>query len=172
MRRPKERQLTHYPGVSFTPTRGVSFTPALTAGFSGVIAALRAGRGTWSEVDSVNLQVLLGASGFAILFSLLPFVALEFLPGNLAWHVLSVVYACVFIGISGFRLREFRRGKLSKRTASRLLPETLSIALVLISNGLLLGASWPYVAVVIWQLARAFLSFAQLLRPGSNRGAA
>lgn len=42
--------------------------------FSGMIAALRLGSDTWAETDRVNLEILLGASGFATLFSLLPYV--------------------------------------------------------------------------------------------------
>ena len=133
-------------------------------GFSGIIAALRAGRGTWSEADRLSLQILLGASGWAILFSLIPFVALDFLPSGVAWNVLSFVYAAVFVSIASFRLLEFRSRNLSKQAVARIVLATGSAALVLVANGCLLGAAWIYVCVVIWQLWNAFRSFVQLLQ--------
>jgi hypothetical protein len=135
-------------------------------GFSGIIAALRLGSDTWTEADRVNLEILLGASGFATLFSLVPFVALDFLPPKLAWNILSFVYASVFVGILSYRVAEFRRGKLSRQTINRIIVGTLPIVFVLGVNGWLVGASWLYVAVVVGQLVRAFLSFVQLLRAG------
>ena len=139
------------------------------AGFSGIIAALRSGQATWNERDRLNLQVLLGASGWSILFSLIPFVALEFLPSGIAWNVLSFVYATIFVGIAGLRVTQFRRGTISGSLLRRIIPQMAALALILVANGLFLGASWPYVGVVIWQLVNAFLSFARLLLPGSIR---
>jgi hypothetical protein len=137
------------------------------AGFSGIIAALRAGGGTWSENDRVNLEALLGASGFAILFSLLPFVVFEFLPPRIAWKTLSFIYAGVFVMIPIVRLAQFRRGVLSGRITGRITLATLPMVAVLLVNGWWLGMAWPYLLIVLSQLVRAFVSFALLLRPGN-----
>jgi hypothetical protein len=139
------------------------------AGFSGIIAALRSGGGTRSENDRVNLEALLGASGFAILFSLLPFVVLEFLPPRIAWKTLSFVYAGIFVLIPIVRLAEFRRGVLSGRITGRIALATLPMIAVLMVNGWWLGVAWPYVVIVLAQLVRAFLSFVLLLRPSNVR---
>jgi hypothetical protein len=133
------------------------------AGFSGIIAALRSGGGTRSENDRVNLEALLGASGFAILFSLLPFVVLEFLPPRIAWKTL------IFVLIPIVRLAEFRRGVLSGRITGRIALATLPMIAVLMVNGWWLGVAWPYVVIVLAQLVRAFLSFVLLLRPSNVR---
>lgn len=133
------------------------------AGFSGVVAALRSVRASWGESDQANLQVLLGASGWSILFSLIPFVALDVLPNHIAWNILSCIYLVVFVGISAFRIVQYRRGGISKGLVRRVLIGTVPIALLLFANGVFLGAVWPYVAVVIWQLVNAFTAFARLL---------
>ena len=138
------------------------------AGFSGVVAALRSERDSWSESDQLNLQVLLGASGWAILFSLIPFAALDLLPTRIAWNVLSAIYLMVFLGISTFRVIQYRRGGISKGLMRRVLIGTAPIAILLLANSVVVGVPWPYVAVVVWQLVNAFLAFVRLLRVSSD----
>jgi len=132
------------------------------AGFAGVVAALRSGRDSWSEADQLNLQVLLGASGWAILFSLIPFALLDVLPTRIAWNIMSSIYALVFVGISTFRIIQYRQGKISGGLARRVLIGTGPMAILLLTNGVLVGSAWLYVAVIIWQLINAFLAFVRL----------
>ena len=141
------------------------------AGFSGVVAALRSGRDSWSESDQLNLQVLLGASGWSILFSLIPLALLDVLPSRISWNILSCIYFVVFVGISVFRIIQYRRGGISKGLMRRVLIGTTPIAILLLANGVFVGAAWPYVVVAISQLVSAFLAFVRLLRV-SGDGAA
>jgi len=138
------------------------------AGFSGVVAALRIGRDSWSETDQLNLQVLLGASGWAILFSLIPFAAMEFLPDRIAWNILSCIYALVFFAISTFRIIQYRQGDISGSLARRVMIGTAPMAILLLTNAVLLGNAWPYVTIVIWQLINAFLAFVRLFRAAAD----
>jgi hypothetical protein len=134
-------------------------------GFSGIIAALRSGADRWTQEDRVGFEILLGASGWATLFSLVPFVALDFLPAEGAWNDLSFAYASLFVGIGAYRFIEYRRGRLTRANVVRFVVAAPPIAALLVANGIWFGTAWVYVAVVMYQLIVAFLSFVRLFQP-------
>lgn len=86
-------------------------------------------------------------------------MALEFLPGHLAWNILSFVYASVFVAFSSDRLNVLRRDKRSRTAAARMALGVGAMTTVLIVNETFPGAPWPYVT----QLARVPVASAQAL---------
>jgi hypothetical protein len=143
------------------------------AGFSGIVSVFgRRSVGPWSVADRNRLLALVIVSLTALLFSVLPFVLLSIpVSESTCWQSLSfllviptVMFAVPMIPIAN----EARRVQRNEREVSLAISvificgDLLAIVVLLI-NGLLLGVVWPYLAALIWCLARAAISFVRLI---------
>jgi len=134
------------------------------AGFSGVIAVLKSGQAKLTEEERVAFEVLMGASGWTMLFGILPLVLADSISGDSIWRVCSALYAVSWIVIAVSRLVEYQRGRISRAVALPIVIVATLITSLLLANTVWLGAYWLYLAVIILQLANAFVMFYRLLR--------
>ncbi len=138
------------------------------AGFSGIVAAVgHRSDGRWNANDQLRLQVLLTASGAAGTFAFLPFVLLDAaLDPKLVWRIGSGAQFVWIVGVATFRIRQANQmgAVFFDIVSSRILaPVQLVMLSLLAMNTVWLGASWPYLAGVLGQLAVAFFAFVRLL---------
>jgi hypothetical protein len=132
------------------------------AGFSGVIVALTVSSSQkWHAGRRITLNMLLVSSGVAVFFSLLPFFLFEIgVTEPVVWTIASGLFALVSGGILVFRIVSQR----SLRTMNYL---RLSITLfnigLCVVNVFAWQVSWPFLAVVYWQLFVSFQIFTNLL---------
>ena len=134
------------------------------AGFSGVIAVLKSGQTDLTEEERVAFEVLMGASGWTMLFGIIPLVLADSITDDLLWRVCSALYAISWIAIAVSRLVEYRRGRISKAAAFPIMVVASLITSLLLTNTIWLGVYWLYLGVIILQLTNAFVMFFRLLR--------
>jgi hypothetical protein len=136
------------------------------AGFSGIIAAVgQRNPGGWGAADQLRLEILLTASGAALVFAFLPFVLAGFMNDPLVWRCSSAVVALWTGGISIFRLRQASSVGIDNAFGLRSwrLGLQATIVLMLIGNVLWWASASLYVLGVLWGLYVAFMTFVRLL---------
>jgi hypothetical protein len=142
-------------------------------GFAGVVTVFgRRSSGHWSVFERTRLVVLLGCSLAALLFCVLPFVVLSIpVSESSCWRSLSVLLA---VALTAFTVQVVRvsiealRVPRSEREVSLLLSAIfltgdLLAIILLLANAFSLGVVWPYLAAIIWLLARAAMIFVRLV---------
>ena len=150
-------------------------------GFAGVVAVFgRRSSGHWSVFEQTRLVVLLGCSLAALLFCVLPFVVLSIpVSESSCWRSLSVLLAVALTVFTAQVVRvaiEALRVPRSEREVSLLLSaffltgDLLAIPLLLANA--FLGVVWPYLAAIIWVLARAAMIFVRMVMIPVGRGSA
>ncbi len=152
------------------------------AGFSGIVSVFgRRSVGQWSVAERARLTGLLIMSLTALLFCLLPFVLLSIpVSESTCWRFLSVLLAFFTVAFA-VRLiplaNAARRIPRNKRQASFaisvfFIAGDLLATVGLLVNGLFLGVVWPYLAALIWGLAKASTAFVRLILLPLGRGTA
>ena len=150
-------------------------------GFAGVVAVFgRPGSGHWSDLEQVRLVVLLGSSLAALLFCVLPFVVLSIpVSESSCWRSLSVLLAVALtvftaqvarVAIEALRVPRSEREVSLLLSAIFLTGDLLAIPLLLANA--FLGVVWPYLAAIIWVLARAAMIFVRMVMIPVGRGSA
>ncbi len=138
-------------------------------GFSGIVAALHSRSDQEWSPDSQNyLEILLAASGNAIVFSMLPFIFLgQFEHLDTGWRVFSATFATTLIAVFVFRSVRVRR---IGATMSPLVSIFIVVAAVLVAfNAFYVGEAWLYLLSVGVYLGIAMVSFTLLLFNLQNR---
>jgi hypothetical protein len=141
------------------------------AGFSGIVVVLGArAAGQWSSREQQLLTILLGASGSAILWSILPLLLLAAeLPERRVWLVSSGIWCINQAAVLVVRVRGLAQDP-DARTQERswvifaFLGSITALAIQL-ANLIWLGVAWPHLTAVVWQLVLSFLVFVRLLKP-------
>jgi hypothetical protein len=141
------------------------------AGFSGIVVVLGArATGEWSPRERRLLSILLGGSGAAILWSLLPLLLLASqLPERRVWLLSSGSWIITQVPVLAVRTRQVAQDR-DARSQERgfvifvFLSGVTALAVQLV-NLLWLGLAWPHLAAVTWHLALSFLVFVRLLQP-------
>lgn len=152
------------------------------AGFSGIVSVFgRRSAGQWTTAERNRMLALLVLSLTALLFCLLPFVLLAIpVSESTCWRSLSLVAVVprvaflarlLPVAVEASRLARREREVSLVVSASFLVGDLLVIA-ALLANGLALGVAWPYLAMILWVLAEASVSFARLVLVPVQRGAA
>ena len=150
-------------------------------GFAGVVAVFgRRSSGHWSVVEQARLVALLGLSLAALLFCVLPFVVLSIpVSESSCWRSLSVLLAVALTVFTAQVVRvaiEALRVPRSEREVSLLLSAIFLtgdlLAIILLLANAFLGVVWPYLAAIIWVLARAAMTFVRMVMIPVGRGSA
>ena len=150
-------------------------------GFAGVVAVFgRRSSGHWSVIEQARLVVLLGSSLAALLFCVLPFVVLSIpVSESSCWRSLSVLLAVALTVFTAQVVRvniEALRVPRSEREVSLLLSAIFLtgdlLAIILLLANAFLGVVWPYLAAIIWVLARAAMIFVRMVMIPVGRGSA
>lgn len=139
------------------------------AGFSGIVAAVgRRGAGHWTDADQLRLQVLLTASGVALVFAFLPFVLVDLIGDRLVWRSCSALLAIHTTGISIHRIRQASLAGIGQAVGLRpsLLILQAAVALMLGVNAFYWASPSVYVLGVLWGVFAAFMAFVSLLLGG------
>jgi hypothetical protein len=150
-------------------------------GFAGVVAVFgRRSSGHWSVFERTRLVALLGCSLAALLFCVLPFVVLSIpVSESSCWRSLSVLLAGVLtvftaqvarVAIPALRVPRSEREVSLLLSAFFLTGDLLAIPLLLANA--FLGVVWPYLAAIIWVLARAAMVFVRMIMIPVGRGSA
>jgi len=151
-------------------------------GSAGVVAVFgRRSSGQWSVLERARLVALLGLSLAALLFCVLPFVVLSIpVSESSCWRSLSVLLAVALTVFTAQVVRvavEALRVPRSEREVSLLLSAIfltgdLLVIPLLLANAFSLGVVWPYLAAIIWVLARAAMIFVRMVMIPVGRGSA
>ncbi len=141
-------------------------------GFSAVVVVLNPTPiRDWSDVDRLNLRVLIQVGAFATAFSVFPFLTHIYFEPVLAWKYALLVYGFAHIAdIASFVLRIPKHGTKTNRI---MLPIGFLVAIVQIVSGFVASAKvveLVYVASLAWHLCVAFMGFVLLIYQGRRQG--
>jgi hypothetical protein len=143
------------------------------AGFSGIVSVFgRRSVGDWSVAERNRLLALLIVSLTVLLFCLLPLVLLSIpVSESTCWRSLSLLLVIPTVGFEARLIpvaneaRRVPRGQreVSLAVAGIFITGDLLAIVALVVNGVSLGVVWPYLAVLIWGLTKAAISFVRLV---------
>lgn len=142
-----------------------------TAGFSGIVVILgQRGEGSWSQIDLGRVSLLLQSSFLAMALSFLPLVLHGAgVPEATIWRTGSaffIAYSGLVIPLRYRTIKRIQSGDPTYRL--RLFFTVLPMALLLMClqayNIFFLGSGWPFVLVVLFEIAIAVLAFVRLLQ--------
>ena len=133
-------------------------------GFSGLVSVLgHKNVQNWSEVDSIRLNSLLTASLSAFIFCLISFALLSAsIAEETVWRLVSGLVA---VERSIWIIRFFKRISDYKASGQTLFffylfsAGNACVALLGITNFLLLGLLWPFVTCIVWYLIESSFVF-------------
>lgn len=140
------------------------------AGFSGIVVVLgHRARGAWSVRERVLLSTLLGASGSAVLWSLVPQILLAAAqPARAVWLLSSGGWLVTQLIVLFVRSWQIARNPEARERERRFLwlgyAGGLAALALQSANLLWLATAWPHLTAVSWHLALSFLVFVRLLR--------
>jgi hypothetical protein len=143
------------------------------AGFSGIVSVFgRRSSGHWSPAERTRLIGLLVMSFTAVFFSVVPFVLLSIpVSESTCWRSLSLLLAASNLVPMVVTLRAVLgelRIPASKREVSLVMSVIfiagdLLVVVALSANAVGSGLLWPYLAAIVWVLAKAAVNFVRLV---------
>ena len=159
--------------MNWTDAMGTAIEVSIAiAGFAGIAMGLIARRRAWTVLDRIRLQMLLTASAAAMLMGTLPFVLVDAGVDAFVWRIGSGVQLA-WIGVI-FTIRAPQRRRFAEYAAASNQEERFPVAnvsrvmvptwvVLALLNVVWLGAFWPYLLGVVFQMTVAFAAFVELV---------